>query len=179
MAEKVPKWPKLSWKSEKWYPKPSPLDFCVFCSIFEWSHEQFTTILCLRPRLAKSGQKWPKRAPNDRNWPECLKNDIRNHLHWISASLAVILSGHMTSLHQLWVWGQICQKMALQMTKNGLKIWKVTSETISIGFLLLLRSFWVVTWLACDNFEFGAKIGKNGQKWPKKAPNDRKWPECL
>ena len=53
------------------------------------------------------------------------KSDIPNHLHWISASLAVILSGHMTR---------------------------------------------------CDNFEFGAKIG---QKWPKKAPNDQKWPECL
>ena len=58
-----------------------------------------------------------------------------------------------------------------QMTKNGLNVWKVTSETISIGFLLLLRSFWVVTWLVCNNFEFGAKIG---QKWPKKALNDQK-----
>ena len=48
-----------------------------------------------------------------------------------------------------------------------------------IGFLLLLRSFWVVTWLVCDSFEFGAKISQNGQNWPKKAPNDRKWPECL
>ena len=25
---------------------------------------------------AQIGQKWPKKAPNDRNWPECLKNDI-------------------------------------------------------------------------------------------------------
>ena len=49
---------------------------------------------------AKIGQKWPRRAPNDQNWPESLKSDIRNHLHWISASLAVILSGHMTSLQQ-------------------------------------------------------------------------------
>ena len=52
---------------------------------------------------AQIGQKWPKKAPNDRNWPECLKNDILNHLHWISASHAVILSGHTTSLRPSWV----------------------------------------------------------------------------
>ena len=63
-----------------------------------------------------------------------------------------------------------------QMTKNGLNVLKMTCETIFIGFLLLLQSFWVVTWPVCDSFEFGAKIG---QKWPKKAPNDQKWPEYL
>ena len=46
----------------------------------------------------KIGQKWPKWSLHDRNWPESLKSDIRNHIHWISASLAVFLSGHMTSL---------------------------------------------------------------------------------
>ena len=125
MAEKGPKWPKLAWMSKKWHPKPSPLDFCFSCGHFEWSYDQFTSILSLEPNWPKNGRK------------------------------------------------------RLQMTKNGLKIWKVTFKTISIGFLPLLRSFWVVTWLACDNFEFGAKIGQNGQKWPKKAPNDQKWPECL
>ena len=67
------------------------------------------------------------------------------------------------------------QKKA-QMTKIGLNAWKMTSKTISTGYLLLLRSFWVVTWPLYNNFEFGAKIG---QKWLKKAPNDQKWPECL
>ena len=66
------------------------------------------------PKLAKSGQKWPKKAQNDRTWSEYLKSDIRNHLHWISASLAIILSGHMTSLRQVWVWGQ-------NWLKNGQK----------------------------------------------------------
>ena len=108
--------------SEKLHLKPSPLNFCFSCGHFEWSHDQFTTILSLRPKLAKNGRKVP------------------------------------------------------QMTEIGLNVWKVTSETISIGFLLLLWSFWVVTWLVCNNFEFGAKIG---QKWPKSAPNDRNWPECL
>ena len=129
MAKKGPKWQKMVWMSEKWHPKPSPSDFCSSCDCFEWSYDQFTTILTLGPKLAKSGQKWPKKAQNDRTWSEYLKSDIRNHLHWISASLAIILSGHMTSLRQVWVWGQ--------------------------------------NWL------------KNGQKWPKKAPNDQNWPECL
>ena len=59
------------------------------------------------------------------------------------------------------------------MTKKRPKSLKMTSETISIRFLLLLRSFWVVTRLVCDNFISGAE---NGQKWPKLAP---KWPNMM
>ena len=80
----------------------------------------------------------------------------------------------MTSLRQFWIWGQKLAKNGRkrpQMTKNGLNVWKVTSKTISIEFLLLLRSFWVVTWLVCDNFEFGAKMAKNGRKWPQMTKN--------
>ena len=117
MAEKGPKWPKMAWMSEKWHPKPSPLDFCFSCGHFEWSHDQFTTILSF---WAKIGQKWPKKASNDQKWPECLKSDIRNHFHWISALLAVILSGHMTSLRQFWIWGQNGQKWP-KMTEKGPK----------------------------------------------------------
>ena len=156
--------------------KPSPSDFCWSRDCVEWSHDHFTTSLSFGQKLAKSGQKWPKRSLNDQNWPESLKNDIRNHLHWISAPLAVILSGHMTSLRQFLVKGQNWSKMAKkrpQMTKIGLKVWKVTSETISIGLLLLLRSFWVVTWLVCDNFKFRPKTGpkqlRKVPKWPQKA----------
>ena len=58
-----------------------------------------------------------------------------------------------------------------QMTKIGLNVWKVTSKTISIGFLLLLRSFWVVTWLVCNNFEFGAKNGWKRTQMTKKGLN--------
>ena len=104
------------------------------------------------PKAAESGQKWPKKALKNQEWPECLKSDILNHLHWISACLAIVLSGHMTSLRQFWVWGQ----NLLKVTKNGqkrpqmtvirLNVWIMTSKTIFIGFLLLLQSFWVVTW---------------------------------
>ena len=59
------------------------------------------------------------------------------------------------------------------------QVFKVTSETISIEILPLLRSFWVVTWLVCDKFEFGDKNGpkllRNGQKWPKIVRNGQKW----
>ena len=58
-----------------------------------------------------------------------------------------------------------------QMSKNGLNVWKVTSKTISIGFLLLLRSFWVVTWLVCNHFFYGTQ---NSQKWSKIAKNGPK-----
>ena len=100
MAEKGPKWPKMAWMSEKWHPKPSPLDFCFSCGHFEWSHDQFTTILSVRPKLAKNGRKVPQMTEIG------LKSVIRNHLDWISASLAVILSGHMITLQQFWIWGQ-------------------------------------------------------------------------
>ena len=50
----------------------------------------------------------------------------------------------------------------------------VTFKTIAIGILPLSRSFWVVTWLVCDNFFYGTQ---NGQKWPKMAKNGQKWPQ--
>ena len=62
---------------------------------------------------------------------------------------------------------------------NDLNRFKVTSETISIEIMLLLWSFWVVTWLVCDKFEFGDKNGpklpRNDQKWPKIVRNGQKW----
>ena len=53
MANQGPKWPQMARMSEKWHPNPSPLDFCLSCDRFEWSFDQFTTILSLGP-------KWPK-----------------------------------------------------------------------------------------------------------------------
>ena len=44
-------------------------------------------------------------------------------------------------------------------------------ETIAIEILPLSRSFWVVTWLVCDNFFYGTQ---NGQKWPKMVKNGPK-----
>ena len=51
---------------------------------------------------------------------------------------------------------------------NDLNGFNVTSETISIVILPPLWSFWVVTWLVCDNFEFLAT------NWPGMVP---KWPQ--
>ena len=60
-----------------------------------------------------------------------------------------------------------------QMAKNDLNVWKMTFETIAIEILPLSRSFWVVTWLVCDNFFYGTQ---NGQKWPQ---NDQKLPDRM
>ena len=69
-------------------------------------------------KLVQSGcemaPKWPQ---NCLNWPQRVQSDFWNHLHWNSAPFAVILSGHMTSLRQIWV-APNCPKM----TKNGLKL---------------------------------------------------------
>ena len=66
-----------------------------------------------------------------------------------------------------------------KIAQNDLNGFKVTSETISIEILPLLRSFWVVTWLVCNKFKFGDKNGpklpQNGQKWPKIVQNGQKW----
>ena len=65
-------------------------------------------------KLARNG---PKMAPK---WPQMtssLQSDFWNHLHRNSAPLAVILSGHMTSLRQIWVWGQKWPKIAPKWPK--------------------------------------------------------------
>ena len=58
-----------------------------------------------------------------------------------------------------------------EIAQNDLNGFKVTSETISIEILSLLRLFWVVTWLVFDKFKFGDKNGpkmaKNGLKLSK------------
>ena len=124
---------------------------------------------------AKIGPKWPKRAPNDRNWPECLKSDIRNHLHWISASLAVILSGHMTSLQQFWIWGQNWTKMAekgSKWPKKGLKVWKWHPKPSPSD-----------SCFSCGHFEwshdYSATILNLRPKLAKMAKNDRKRPKMT
>ena len=160
MAKKGPKWPKLAWITRKWHPKPSPFDFCFSCGHFKWSHDQFTTILSLGPKLAKNswkGPKWPKMAWTPEKWqmkPSPLKFYFScGHFQW-SYDLSVPILNLRSNLAKN---GQNMPRP--QVTKNGQNFWKVTSETMSIGLLLLLRSFWVVTWLVRDNFEFQAKIG--------------------
>ena len=51
--------------------------------------------------------------------------------------------------------------------RNGLTVFRVTSETISIRILLLLRSFWVVTWIVCEILNSGPQIGPI---WSQMAP---------
>ena len=115
-------------------------------------------------------------------WPRCLESDNRNHLHQISAWLALILRCQKTSLRQFCVQVQkwlLVASIWHKMAWNDLNPLKLPSETISIGLLLLLRSFCVVTWPDYDNFEFGAKIGQKmaekGSKWPKMARKYEKW----
>ena len=69
---------------------------------------------------AKIGQKWSKMAQNTENGLDVWKNNIRNNLHQISARLAIVLSGHMTSIQQFWVWGKKRPKVA----KSGQNGWK-------------------------------------------------------
>ena len=142
------------------------------------------TFQAFRPILVIWGLFWPLLAQTQDclyclKWPRCLESDIQNHLHQISARLAIILRCHKTSLRQFYVraqkWLLVAPKWH-KMAWNDLNPLKLPPETISIGFLLLLRSFWVVTWPVYDHLEFKAKIGP---KWPKRAPNDRNWPECL
>ena len=102
MVEKGPQWLKMAWVSEKLHPKPSALDFCFSCGHFEWSHDSPATILNLGPKLAKMAKNGRKRP----QMTSSLQGDFWNHLHRNSAPLVVILSGHMTSLRQIWVWGQ-------------------------------------------------------------------------
>ena len=67
MAEKGPKWQKMVWISDKWHSKPSPSDFCSSCDCFEWSYDQFMTILTLGPKLAKNGRKRPRMTEHGLN----------------------------------------------------------------------------------------------------------------
>ena len=155
------------------------MDFCLSCGHFEWSHDQFKTILNLGPKLAKNGRKRPQMTKNGLNvW---------------KVTAETISIGFLLLLQSFWVvtWpvydkfefgAKIGWKMAKngrkrpQMAKNDLNVWKMTFETIAIEILPLSRSFWVVTWLVCDNFFTGPKMAKNDQKWPKMAP---KWPKMM
>ena len=47
------------------------------------------------PKMTPNG---PKMTQNGQKWPKCQESDIWNHIHRIAAPLAVVLSGHMTSL---------------------------------------------------------------------------------
>ena len=106
-----------------------------------------------RPSCVILGPKWLQWAPKLHNlytkWPRLFESDIWSHLHQISARLVIVLRCHKTSLRQICVpaqkWLLVAPK-GHKMDWNDLNPLKLPSETISIGLLLLMRSFWVVTW---------------------------------
>ena len=145
-----------------------PSNNCYFCLF-----NKKMVVPFLGPKMAPMGSKITQYCPK---WLRCLESDIRNQLHQISACLAIVLRCHKTSLRQFCVWALKWLLMAPKWHKmawNDMNSLELSSETISIGFLLLLRSFWVVTWPVYDNFEF------LGQNWPKMAEKGFKWPKMA
>ena len=94
MAERGPKWPKMAWMSVKmteidWFDDVTALTdqfwvpvltsscseagpkfwhreiFLMESRHFEWSHDQFTTILSLGPKSSEIGLKWPQMSAID------------------------------------------------------------------------------------------------------------------
>ena len=125
----------------------------------------------------------------------------RNDLNLLKVTSKSISIGILPLLRSFWVvtwlvcdnfefwatnWPEMVPKWPQndpEIAQNDLNGFKVTSETISIEILPLLRLFWVVTWLVCDKFKFGDKNGpklpQNGQKWPKIVQNGQKWLKGL
>ena len=106
-------------------------------------------------------------------WPECLKSDIQNHFHWISALLAVILSGHMTSLRQFWIWGH---KLAWNGPKRAPKWPQMTSSLQGDFWNHLHRNSAPLAVILSGHMTSLRQIWVWGQKWPKIAP---KWPKMA
>ena len=74
-------------------------------------------------QIVPNGPKWTQMV---QKWPERLQIDFRNHFHWISAPLAVVLSSHMDSLRKYWIWGH-------KLAPYGLK-WPQIEQLISTFF---------------------------------------------
>ena len=106
LAPNIPKWSQMVLK----WPQCRKIDF----RDRDWS----AIILHLEAKIAPNGPKWSQMIPNCPKWsqivpnspkwtqmvpkwPERLQIDFLNHLHWISAPLAAVLSGHMISLRQI------------------------------------------------------------------------------
>ena len=160
----------------KWHLKPSPSDFCSSCNHFEVSQDQIATILCSGPKMAPSG---PKMTQNGLKWPQPIEIATWNHLHWISASLAVILSGHMTSLQQFWIWGQNWPKMAEKGPEWPNMVWiskKWHLKPSPLDFCFSCNHF---EW-SHDQFTTSLSLGpKLAEKWPKMAEKGPKWPKMT
>ena len=114
------------------------------------------------PFLATFSQFWPQTQNCFKlvMWP--LKMTAREaEIHWRWFQMAISMgSGHFRP--SCVILGPKMATMGSKITlffRNDLDVLKVTSETISIRFLLVLQSFWGVTRPVCDNFMFGPKNG--------------------
>ena len=118
--------------------------------------------------------KWPQ---NCLKWPQCLQSDFRNHLHQNSAPLAVVLSGHMTSLRQFWVLGhklaQNGPEMAPKWPRNCPK-WPQWVQSDFRNHLHRISAPFAVV-LSCHMTSL-RQIWIRVQKWPQIAP---KWPKMA
>ena len=119
--------------------------------------------------MTKLAQNIPKCSQMVLKWPQCRKIDLRQRLVCHNFTFR---SKNSPKWSQMIPNDPKLSQMVPNSPKwsqNDLSVFKLTSETISIGFLLLLRSFWVVTWLAYNNFKFRPKnspmIASNGPKW--------------
>ena len=64
-----------------------------------------------------------------------IKSSPMEILHWNSDPFAVVLSGYLSSLQQLWVLGPKWKKMANmipKMSKHDMKVWKLTEIGLSL-----------------------------------------------
>ena len=162
LAPNIPKWSQMVLK----WPQCRKIDF----RDRDWS----AIILHLEAKIAPNGPKWSQMIPNCPKWSQIVPNGPKwsqNDLSVFKLTSETISIGFLLLLRSFWVvtWlaydnfkfrpknSPIIASNGPKWSWNDLSILKLTSETISIGFLLLLRSFWVVTWLVCDNFKFRPK----------------------
>ena len=158
----------MSWS---WHPKPSLSDFRLSYDRFEGvTRDRFAKILYLGPKMALGG---PKMTLNYLKWPKPIEIVIWNHLQCISASLAVVLSGHMNSLRQFWIWGH---KLAWNGPKMAPKWPQMTSSLQGDFWNHLHRNSAPLAVILSGHMTSLRQIWVWGQKWPKIAP---KWPKMA
>ena len=137
-------------------------------------------VLHLDAKIAPNGPNWFQMIPNDPKWSqmipkwhEYLQIDFRNHFHQNSAPLAVVLSGHMTSLRQFWIWGP---KLARNGPKMAPKWPQMTSSLQGDFWNHLHRNSAPLAVILSGHMTSLRQIWVWGQKWPKIAP---KWPKMA
>ena len=171
IAEKTPKWPHCLQSDFGNHLHQNSAPLAVVLSGHMTSLQQFWV---WGHKLARNGPKmapkWPQNCPK---WPQRVKSDLRNHLHQNSGPLAVILSGHMTSLQQFWIWGH---KLARNGPKMAPKWPQMTSSLQGDFWNHLHRNSAPLAVILSGHMTSLRQIWVWGQKWPKIAP---KWPKMA